>query len=320
MFAWKKLGKVFDPTRHTTGPWMKEFAQAPNTLILDHAVRVFFSCRPLPDSNKQATSYIGYVDLDKQELTNVLGISERPVLKLGGAGAFDEFGTMPITLVPKKNEVWGYYGGWTRCDSVPFNIAIGLCISRDKGETFSKYGSGPVLSYTPEEPFLVGVPKIRRFDDTFYLFYTAGKRWIVVDGRPEAVYKIRMAISKDGIHWKKQNKDLIADRLGENEAQAGADVIHKNGTYHMFFCYRHTSDFRTNKSRTYRIGYASSANLVDWERNDSEAGIDVSPDGWDSEMISFPHVFDLNHKTYLLYLGNQFGRKGFGIAESVGHT
>jgi hypothetical protein len=31
-------------------------------------------------------------------------------------------------------------------------------------------------------------------------------------------------------------------------------------------------------------------------------------------MISYPHVFELDGKTYLAYLGDQVGRYGFGLA------
>ena len=72
-------------------------------------------------------------------------------------------------------------------------------------------------------------------------------------------------------------------------------------------------DFR-GKAGGYRIGYASSGDLVDWQRDDARAGIDVSEEGWDSEMISYPHVFTVDGATYMAYLGNQVGREGFGLA------
>ncbi len=53
---------------------------------------------------------------------------------------------------------------------------------------------------------------------------------------------------------------------------------------------------------------------IDWTRDDAKAGIDVSDEGWDAEMISYPHVFELDGKTYLAYLGDQVGRFGFGLA------
>jgi hypothetical protein len=44
----------------------------------------------------------------------------------------------------------------------------------------------------------------------------------------------------------------------------------------------------------------------------------VSEEGWDAEMISYPHVFELDGKIYMFYLGNQVGREGFGMAELEG--
>ncbi|WP_246514344.1 hypothetical protein [Exiguobacterium alkaliphilum] len=37
--------------------------------------------------------------------------------------------------------------------------------------------------------------------------------------------------------------------------------------------------------------------------------------GFDDEMVAYPHTFTVNGKRYLLYLGNEVGRAGFGIAE-----
>ena len=197
---------------------------------------------------------------------------------------------------------------------VPFNVAIGYAVSRDEGISFEKIGKGPVLSYSVDEPFILSGPKIRMFNNKLYLFYIAGKKWIMDNDKPEPVYRIRMAVSADGINWEKQNKDLIRTKVEEDEAQASPDVFFYEGKYHMFFCYRYSKDYR-GKQNGYRIGYASSGDLINWERDDSKAGIDISNDGWDSEMISYPHVFELDNTLYMLYLGNQVGRHGFGLAK-----
>lgn len=313
MFMWTKLGKVFTPQEVEGRPWLKEFAQAPSTLVFENFVRIYFSCRPPADANGQYVSYSAFVDLDRKDLFNVLHVSEQPILSLGGLGEFDEFGTYPVSVIRNDKEVRAYYAGWTRCESVPFNVAIGVATSNDDGVTFTKIGNGPVLSYSPDEPFVLSGPKIRRFNDVWYLWYIAGRKWKMVDGRAEPVYKIRMASSLDGIEWKKVNEDLIESRIEEDEAQASPDVSFANGKYHMFFCYRYSSDYR-GKENGYRIGYASSTNLIDWIRDDSKVGMDVSEEGWDSEMISYPHVFELDGKVYMAYLGNQVGRHGFGLA------
>jgi hypothetical protein len=313
LFKWRKLGKAFTPQLVEGRPWLKEFAQAPSALLFEDFVRIYFSCRPPADSAGQYVSYSAYVDLDRADLFTVREVSAQPVLPLGGIGEFDEFGTYPVSVIRSGAEVRAYYAGWTRCESVPFNVAIGMASSHDGGKTFVKAGPGPILAYSPDEPFVLSGPKIRRFNGTWYLWYIAGRKWKVVDGRAEPVYKIRMASSADGIRWTKLNKDLIASRIEEDEAQASPDVYFAGGKYHMFFAYRYSSGFRS-KENGYRIGYASSTNLTDWTRDDDKAGIDVSEQGWDSEMVSYPHVFAVDGKTYMAYLGNQVGRHGFGLA------
>ena len=313
-FRWRKRGLLFDPGSVSGRPWLREFAQAPATLVFDSFVRVYFSCRPPADANGQYVSRSAFVDLDRNDLFRVLRVAERPILELGGLGTFDEFGTYPVSVARDGGEIAAYYGGWTRCESVPFNVAIGCARSRDGGETFEKLGPGPVLPYSPGEPFVLSGPKLRRFGGEWQLFYIAGCKWKTVAGRAEPVYKIRMARSDDGVHWSRLDRDLIESRIEPDEAQASPDVIRLEGRYHMFFCYRWSADYR-NRERGYRIGYAASDDLVTWTRDDARAGIDVSAEGWDSQMVSYPHVFELDGRVLMLYLGNEVGRHGFGLAE-----
>jgi hypothetical protein len=313
VFRWRKLGRVFDPREVDDIDWMKDYAQAPSALVLDNCVRVYFACRPAADSSGQFVSYLAYADFKRDNLLERVNISRKWILPLGERGTFDEFGTNPGSVIRNGDEVWVYYAGWTRCESVPFNAAIGLAISRDNGKTFARVGKGPVLSYSFDEPFVIGSPRIRKFNETMYLWYVAGRKWLKGAGRPEPVYKIRMATSTDGICWTKYGMDLIESILKEDECQASPDVFFSNGKYHMYFSYRYTLGFK-DKGRGYRIGYAWSSDLRTWTRDDARAGIEVSADGWDSETISYPHVFELDGTTYMYYQGNQVGKFGFGLA------
>lgn len=316
-FKWNKLGRVFTPQKVEGRPWLREFAQGPAVLDCGGFIRVYFSCRPPADERGQYVSHSAFVDLDRDDLFNIKDVAREPILPLGGPGAFDEFGTYPVSVIRDGDLVRAYYGGWTRCESVPFDVAIGMAISRDNGLTFTKAGTGPVLSRSLQEPFVISGPKIRRFNGTWYLWYIAGRKWKWVNGRAEPVYKIRMASSVDSVHWRRRDRDLIDSRVEADEAQASPDVFFSNGKYHMFFCYRYSEDYR-GRDKGYRIGYASSEDLETWVRDDARAGIDVSPEGWDSEMVSYPHVFELDGAIYMFYLGNQVGREGFGLARLEG--
>lgn len=314
MFNWKKLGKIFDPSTDHSPDWMMQFAQSPSVITYETHVRVFFCSRPAPDKNGMFESRMAYLDLQLDDLTKVISVSDTPILPLGQTGEFDEHGTYPVSVIRDGKGLRAYYAGWSRCESVPFNAAIGLACSSDDGESFSKLGLGPVLSYSADEPFLIGSPKVRIFNDTWYLWYVSGKSWNRINEKLEPVYKIRMATSEDGVNWIKHGKDIIVDKLGDFECQASPDVTFIDGLYHMFFCYREVTDYKTG-SGSYRVGYAYSTDLFNWTRDDSRAGFKLSESGWDSNSISYVHVFKHNEEIYALYQGNEMGRLGLGLAK-----
>lgn len=313
---WKKLGKIFDPTEYNDGivrDWMKEYAQCPSAVVYNDFVRIYFSSRPERDANGQATSYTGFFDVDIDDLHNIIRVSAKPVLPLGELGTFDENAVYPTCVLKQNDQYLLYYAGWSRCQSVPFNTSIGVAVSKD-GVAFQRLGPGPILSASLYEPFVISGPKVRIYGDTWYMFYLAGTKWISTDGKPEIVYKIRMATSNNGLDWVKVNRNIIDDLVEENECQAGPDVFYYNGKYHMYFVYRYALDFRGNNGRGYKIGYAISEDLINWQRDDVNAGIAYSETGWDSQMHHYPHYFTVKGKAYLLHNGNEFGRYGIGLA------
>jgi predicted GH43/DUF377 family glycosyl hydrolase len=317
MFTFERLGLVFETKEHRAQNWMSSFAQAPATLMFDDFVRVYFSTRPDPDESGQFVSYTGYVDLDLADPRKILHVARSPVMSLGGRGTFDEFGTYPFSAVEFGGRLLGFHGGWTRPVSVPFAVAIGVSESFDQGKTFHRLGIGPVISASPNEPFIISGPKIRSFGGHLFLFYIAGKKWIKTEFSAEPVYRIRMATSIDGLEWKKEDRDLIAPLDEGDEAQASPDVFWHGDKYHMFFCFRKTMDYR-GQTGSYRLGYASSKDLLFWERDDTKIEFGPRPDSWDEDMIAYPHVFNIGDNWYMLYLGNGVGRDGFGLCKITG--
>ena len=54
---------------------------------------------------------------------------------------------------------------------------------------------------------------------------------------------------------------------------------------------------------------------IDWQRNNEyNQGPEVSLEGWDSDMVAYPHVFKMEKTKYMLYCGNGWSKEGFGIA------
>jgi hypothetical protein len=312
----EKMGKVFDPHDHALTDGCVSYAQSPQVLMRDDGVRVYFSTRSVDAEGGKFRSRIAFVDMTA-DLKTVTGISGQTVIPLGDLGAFDEHGIFPMNVIRVGSEVWGYTCGWNRRVSVSVDTAIGRVVSKDGGTTFQRLGKGPVLGPGLNEPFLVGDGFVLRDSHAFHMWYIFGTRWIRESAAapPDRVYKIGHATSVDGIDWIKQDGvPIIPDRLGATECQALPSVAWFGDRYHMVFCYRGVHGFRTDSTKGYRIGYASSRDLIRWDRDDSGLGLSGTPGRWDSDMQCYPHLFVLNDQLYLLYNGNHFGRDGFGAA------
>lgn len=312
MLQWLKLGRVLDPA--ILADRGLSFAQSPATVDFGSHLRVYFCSRTVAPGTGLATSQIYFADFDRQDPSRMLSACPEPVVGLGGTGCFDEFGMNPVSAVRHGDEVRLYYAGWTRCVSVPFNAAIGVVVSDDGGRTFRRLGPGPVLSYCPDEPFVIGSPRVKIFEGRWHLWYASGRRWVTAGERPEPVYTIRQAVSDDGLEWERLGRDVLPSVLEQDECQAAAEVFPaRGGGYHMLFSYRHNLDFQ-QAGRGYRIGYAFSQDLRSWRRDDAQANLPASQSGWDSEMVSYTNVFSLEGRAWAYYQGNGVGRTGFGLA------
>ena len=312
---WIKLGQIFSPIEHALPNHCVEFAQSPQVLIFDDFVRIYFSTRE-KDATGKYLSHIAFVEMDKS-FKNIIRLSTQPVIELGGLGCFDQHGIFPMNVCRVKNRILAYTTGWNRRVSVSTDAAIGLAESHDNGLTFSKVGKGPIMAPSLHEPFLVGDAFVAVYGDTYHMWYIHGTKWTkpAAGELAERVYKIAHASSEDGISWQRDGRQLITDKLNVDECQALPSVSYFDGRYHLFFCYRHATDFRTNKHRAYRIGYGFSDDLINWQRDDDQVGIDVTDGDWDSDMLCYPHVFNMDGEVYMLYNGNEFGRLGFGLAK-----
>lgn len=311
MLKWVKKGLIFQPSG--SYPWMKTHAQVPYTLELECVIRTYFSTRENVDDMKMFRSYSGFVDLDKNDLSKIVNISQSPITPLGCKGEFDEFGSMAGSVVFHKGIYYLYYCGWTRSKSVPYNWSIGLATSQD-GVSFQRFGLGPLLGPTLTEPYLQACPIVYKLsEDDWHMFYLSGVKWFEHDGKSESQYLLMHARSNNGLDWHRDGKAIIPPVV-PNECQTSASILQLDDNYILLFSYRHGTEFREKSDKGYRIGYASSTDLINWHRDDSMAGLDVSESGWDSQMVAYPHVFNLNGKTHMFYCGNDFGKEGFGWA------
>jgi hypothetical protein len=307
MMRWAKKGLIFSAANQYE--WMAHHASVPIAdKISDEVLRIYFGPR-----DRQGRTRPAFIEVEADDPTHVLYVHDRPVLDLGKRGAFDDSGVMPSCIVNEGPLKYLYYVGWAQGVTVPYQHAIGLAISTDGGRTFERVFEGPVVDRTAHEPYFCTSPFVLRDDGRWMLWYASTTEWVDVHGRAEPRYQIKYAESLDGRQWSRRNTTCI-EYVHEREANGRPCVIKEDGRYRMWFCYRGIVDYRTDKSQSYRIGYAESEDGVRWERLDYLAGLEPSGDGWDSMMVAYPWVYDHRGVKHLLYVGNGFGESGFGYA------
>lgn len=277
-------------TTHASVP----FATAPE----DGSLRLFFSSR-----DEQGRSHVGYANIDLEQRV-VTDYSAEPLLSPGELGAFDDNGTMGSCLVRHASGEYLFYIGWSLGVSVPFYTYVGCAVRSGPGVPFVRVSQAPVLGRTTFDPYFTTAPWVVIEDGTWRMWYASGTGWGDRAGRPLHRYRICYAESDDGISWRRDGSVCI-DFADENEFALTRPCVVRDGSlYRMWY---------SRRGLTYRIGYAESGDGISWTRKDSEAGIDVSPRGWDSQMIEYPCVVDADRR-YLFYNGNGYGETGIGWA------
>lgn len=284
-------------------PWARSHAMLPTPLDLgDGRLRIYVA-----SLDDDGVGRIGYVDVDISDPSRVLAVAAEPVLDVGQPGAFDDNGVNPCSVVRWGDEVRLYYIGYQLAVQVRYLLFSGLAISHDGGTTFERHSQAPILDRSDGELLLRSAPHVRAGGPPWQMWYVAGERHIAAGGTTRPTYNVRHIESTDGLIWPTTGK-VALDLQDSDEYGLGRPFFAQwDGRCHLFYSLR-------SHSKGYRQGYAVSADGASWKRCDDEAGIEVSPSGWDSEMIYSAAVSATEYGTYLFYNGNGYGRTGFGWA------
>lgn len=299
--AWHKLGLVYEASGEQ--PWAQSHAFIPTPWVRDErTIRVYAAFL-----DKEKVGRIGYVDVDARDPKRVLGVSARPVLDVGAPGTFDDNGVTPVCIVEDRGRKLLYYVGWQLGVRVRYYLFVGLAISDDGGETFHRYSQTPVLDRSDGELFVRTAAHVMVESGVWKMWYIGGSDWIEVRGKSVPSYTLRYLESADGRNWGKSGRVCMSFASDDEYGFGRPFVMRQGSTYCMWYSIR-------SIGKGYRLGYAESTDGLSWRRLDERVGIDVSPSGWDSEMMCFGAVVSVHDRTYLFYNGNNYGQTGFGVA------
>ena len=293
---WRKRGRLYAPDGRKS--WMLTHAANPVAEPLGgDRFRVYFSSR-----DERNRSSISYVDLDLTS-GHVIAEADAPVLEPGELAMFDDCGVSIGCILRRGDARYLYYMGWHLTVAVPWQNALGLAISEAPGRPFGRVSRFPIVELNEIDPYTISYPWVMEDGSRFRMWYGSNLAW---GSRKEDMrHVIKYAESSDGIRWERRGAIAIDFAFHGEYAICKPCVVRDGDLLRMWFC---------SRGDTYRIRYAESRDGVSWVRRDEPGGIDVSEEGWDSEMIEYPFVFDHRGTRYLLYAGNAFGRTGFGLA------
>jgi predicted GH43/DUF377 family glycosyl hydrolase len=299
--AWKKQGLIFVPRGESW--WARSGAQLPTAEVINNEViRVYIGCKDADGFGR-----IGTVDLDAHDPQKLVAVAREPILDLGELGAFDDCGAMPNSIVDVNGRKYLYYQGFQRTYRVPYLTFTGLAIADSDGQSFKKQARTPIMDRTADEPFIRSTPCVLYENGEWQMWYVSTPRWTQAEEGLHYICVIRHATSADGIDWKTHEQICLEPALPDEYAVGRPAVVRDGQFYRMWFSIRSFSEL-------YTIGYAESADGLRWDRKDQWSGIRKSESGWDSEMICYPNVVNVDGRTLMFYNGNGRGVTGFGYA------
>lgn len=299
---WNKLGLVF--SQSGSNDWKKSSALTPTPILLnDDVIRVYAGFR-----DAEGISRIGYVDVSANDPTQVLGVSDAPVLDRGRDGCFDDNGVILGDIVKCGESLRMYYVGFQLVKRAKFLAFTGLAESKDGGSTFQRISEAPVMDRANGGTTIRAIHSVLFEQGIWKVWYAVGNSWELIKGKHYPNYNIWYTESADGVRF--SESELLCIDVEGDEYRIGRPSVYKHDhKYYMFYTKGGTS------GEDYFPGVAISDDGKNWVRKDESFGLNLSDAGFDSVHLCYPRLVTVRDKTYCFYNGNNMGADGFGAAE-----
>lgn len=297
---WQKLGLLYCPSEEKRHPKLVTHAANPLPLhITGDTYRIFYCGRD--ESNR---SSVGAVDIDIVQ-RKIVEEHHEPVFQHGPPGSFYADGVSIGNCYECAGRTYMTFMGWQSQNQGHWRGDIGCVEVRDLAIVPSTQKL--LLGSSHEDPVSLAYPWIApRPQGGFDMWYPSVVTWEAGNGEMLAV--VKHATSTDGEKWSRHGA-VIPYALGIAQAFSRPSVLHTEADgLHMWFSYR------SGTGQSYRIGHAIRSAAGQWKLALNSLTMDISREGWDSEMVEYPFVFEHKEKIYMLYNGNGYGKTGFGLA------
>ena len=294
---WIKKGKIFK--NNSDNEYLKSHSSNPLAIHLqDDVYRIFYNSR-----NKKNASSVAYFDFDI--LNNVIVNSDLlPKFK------FDFLNNTNSGISLGENIVFNsknYIGTmiWYIEEGKHWYGKIGKLELDGNYEIVQNKDNYILLDLDGENPISLSYPSFYEFESKIFMIYGSTLDWNV-DGE-DMIHVLKISSSTNFKDWKFEQ--TLPYELGKFQAFSRPSVyVDKiDSSIHLWFSYREGTGDK------YKIGYGNFSDSQ-WKLYSDKYTLEVSENGWDSEMVEYPNVFNHKDKLYMLYNGNSYGETGIGLA------
>lgn len=295
---WEKKGLIYSPTN--LNDWRNNSALQPTPIKIENFVRIYAGFRDI-----RGISRIGYIDVNANNPSEIFRVSKKPVLDIGDDGMFDENGVVPTCIIKRNGDYYLYYAGYSLGNKIRFWVFSGLAISNDGGETFHRVKKTPVTERVEGEELFRVIHSVIYSDNKWKVWYGAGNHFLNGLNKTLPVYDIRYMESDDGLNFPITGNIALSIPPGCHRV-GRPYVIYEDSKYSMYYG-------EGSESIPYKLAFAESYNGISWKKKN--INIELSSDGWDSQMMAYPSVIRVHDRYFMFYNGNNYGRDGVGYAE-----
>lgn len=303
---WEKHGLIYNASNFKNEDWRFNSALTPQPFYINpEIIRVFCGFR-----DKDGISRIGFVDVDASQPSNILNVSESPILDLGRDGCFDDNGLILGDVVRAPEGVYLFYVGFQLVKKAKFMAFSGVALSTDNCETFQRISESPILDRAIGQSFIGAIHTAIYDKGIWRLWFAQGDGWQQINGIPYPQYHIRYVETKNLLEVPRLSTQCITCQLPDY--RIGRPKVYKiSDRKYIMLATKGSID------GTYFPLIFNSSDGVNWSKSTEKLGIDLSSSGWDSQTLCYPALIPGKDRTWMFYNGNQMGIDGFGLASST---
>jgi hypothetical protein len=235
----------------------------------------------------------------------IINEHKEPIVEHGPPGSFFQDGVSLGNHYQASGKRYLTFMGWQNPVDGHWRGDIGRLIIRDD-LSLEIASLTPFMTSDAIDPISLSYPWIYQTGSGEYdMWYGSTVSWNAGNG--EMRHVLKHAHSLDGETFLKSSNEVPSE-IGVAQAFSRPTLLQTNDGWEMWFSYR------SGTGISYRIGHAYSLDGLDWTLSLNTKNLEVSPSGWDSEMIEYPYVFEHQGAIIMLYNGNGYGQSGFGMA------